>query len=65
MDLAVLVVPSDRLGYFSTDRVAKWSEAMRHINMGRFEDMPFVLIAIEHDGPCDEPPKKLKYKSKT
>lgn len=51
IDLAVLVVPSDRLGYFLTDRVAKLSEAKRHIEMARAEDMPFVLIAIEHDGP--------------
>ena len=51
IDLAVLVVPSDKLGYLLTDRVAKLSEAKRHIEMARAEDMPFVLIAIEHDGP--------------
>jgi hypothetical protein len=51
VDLAVLIVPSDRLGYFLTDRVARLSEAKRHIEMARAEDMPFVLIAIEHDGP--------------
>ena len=51
IDLAVLIVPSDRLGYFLTDRVARLSEAKRHIEMARAEDMPFVLIAIEHDGP--------------
>jgi hypothetical protein len=64
IDLAVLVVPSDVLGMFLTDRVAKLSEAMRHIKMGRFEDMPFVLIAVEHDGP-GPPLVKMKYKSKT
>lgn len=51
IDVAVLIVPSDRLGYFLTDRVAKLSEAKRHIEMARADDMPFVLIAIEHDGP--------------
>lgn len=51
IDLAVLVVPSDKLGYFLTDRVAKLSEAHRHIEMAKGEEMPFVLIAIEHDGP--------------
>jgi hypothetical protein len=51
IDLAVLVVPSDKLGSYLTDRVAKLSEATRHIEMARAEDMPFVLIAIEHDGP--------------
>lgn len=40
------------------------SEAKRHIQMGRFEDMPFILIAFKHDGPG---PRlvKMKYKSKT
>jgi hypothetical protein len=51
IDLAVLVVPTDRLGNFLTDRVAKLSEAKRHIDMARAEEMPFILMAIEHDGP--------------
>jgi hypothetical protein len=51
IDLAVLVVPSDRLGKFITDRVATVSQTKRHIDMGRFEDMPFILMGIEHDGP--------------
>jgi hypothetical protein len=51
IDLAVLVVPSDTLGKYLTDRVARLSEAQRHIDMARAQDMPFVLIAIEHDGP--------------
>ena len=60
IDLAVLVVPSDKLGYFLTDRVAKLSEAHRHIEMARAEDMPFVLIAIEHDGPGPPLPKQRR-----
>ena len=63
IDLAVLVVPSDRLGYFLTDRVAKLSEAHRHIEMARAEDMPFVLIAIEHDGRGPALPKQQKRSS--
>jgi hypothetical protein len=63
IDLAVLVVPSDALGYVLTDRVAKLSLATRHIEHGRFEDMPFVLIAIEHDEIGPSLPK-LKYMSK-
>jgi hypothetical protein len=51
IDLAVLVVPSDVFGYCLTDRVARLSDAKRHIEMARAEDMPFILIAIEHDGP--------------
>lgn len=60
IDLAVLVVPSDALGYRLTDRVAKLSEATRHIEMGRFEDMPFILIAIEQDGYGPALPKQYK-----
>jgi len=64
IDLAVLVVPSDKLGYFLTDRVARLSEAHRHIEMARAEDMPFVLIAIEHDGAGSALPKQGKRSSK-
>jgi len=55
-----LVVPSDVLGKFLTDRVAKLSEAKRHIAMARAEEMPFVLMAIEHDGPGDVLKKQSK-----
>jgi hypothetical protein len=64
IDLAVLVVPSDKLGYFLTDRVAKLSEATRHIQMARADDMPFVLIAIDHDGPGPSHVKQTKRSSK-
>lgn len=63
IDLAVLVVPSDKLGYFLTDRVAKLSAAKHRIEMARAEDMPFVLIAMNHDGPGPaliKQPKRLK-----
>lgn len=63
IDLAVLVVPSDRLGTFITDRVATLSQARRHIAAGHYEEMPFVMMAIEHDGPGDALKKRLyKYK---
>ena len=60
IDLAVLIVPSDRLGRFITDRVATASQTKRHIDMGHFEEMPFILMAIEHDGP-GEAIKKKRY----
>jgi len=60
IDLAVLIVPSDKLGHFLTDRVAKLSEAKRHIDVARAEEMPFVLMAIEHDGPGPALPKQRK-----
>jgi hypothetical protein len=63
IDLAVLVVPSDRLGKFITDRVATVSQTKRHIDIGHYEEMPFILMAIEHDGQ-GEPLKKKRYKYK-
>lgn len=63
IDLAVLVVPSDRLGRFITDRVATVSQTKRHIDMGHFEEMPFILMAIEHDGE-GQAIKKKKYQYK-
>lgn len=60
IDLAVLVVPSDTLGKYLTDRVAKLSEAKRHITMARAEEMPFVLMAIEHDGAGEALRKQSK-----
>lgn len=63
IDMAVLVVPSDKMAYFLTDRVAKLSEARRHIASIHAEEMPLVLIAIEHDGPgprLKKQPRKSK-----
>lgn len=64
MDLAVLVVPSDKLGGYITDRVATLSQATRHIRAGHYEEMPFVMMAIEHDGPGPKI-KKKSYKYET
>lgn len=58
IDLAVLVVPSDKLGVYITDRVATLSQAVRHIRAGHYEEMPFVMMAIEHDGPGAKIKKK-------
>ncbi len=51
IDIAVLVVPSDRLGVFLTDRGPKMADARRHIREARADDLPMLVIALEHDGP--------------
>lgn len=51
IDVAVLVVPSDRLGVFLTDRGPKIADAKRHVREARADDLPILLIALEHDGP--------------
>ncbi|MBI2160365.1 MAG: hypothetical protein HYU25_08330 [Candidatus Rokubacteria bacterium] len=50
IDVAVLVVPSDRLGVFLTDRGPKMADAKRHVREARADDLPLLLIALEHDG---------------
>jgi len=51
IDLGIIIVPSDRLGRFLTDRVASMSAAKTHVHESRAEDLPLILIAFEHDGP--------------
>jgi hypothetical protein len=50
IDVGVLVVPSDRLGVFLTDRGPRMADAKRHVRAARADDLPILLIAIEHDG---------------
>lgn len=63
IDVAVLVVPSDRLGVFLTDRGPKMADARRHVREARADDLPLVLIAIEHDGPGPPLAKQAKRRS--
>ena len=60
IDIGVLVVPSDRLGGFLTDRAPRMSDAKRHVKEARVEDLPLVLLALEHDGPGAALPKRSK-----
>jgi len=63
IDVGVLVVPSDRLGGFLTDRAPKMADAKRHVEAARVEDLPLILIALEHDGPG--PPLAKQKKRRT
>jgi hypothetical protein len=51
IDVGVMVVPSDRLGKFLTDRGPKFSDATRAIERARAHDLPLIVLALEHDGP--------------
>lgn len=51
IDVAILIVPSDRLGVFLTDRGPKMADAKRHIHEARADDLSLIVIALEHDGP--------------
>lgn len=60
IDVAVLAVPSDRLGPFLTDRAPSLSDAKRHVDVARATDLPLLLIGITHDGPGEKLPKRTK-----
>ena len=64
LDIGVVVVPSDSLSRFLTDRGPCFSDAKRHAKQARLEDSPLVLLAIEHDGPGPPLPKQVKRSSK-
>jgi hypothetical protein len=53
IDVAVIVVPSDRLESFLPDRSPAFRDAVRYIEQEFPEAMnfPIIVIAIEHDGP--------------
>jgi hypothetical protein len=54
IDVGILVLPTDRLSVFLTDRGPSIATAKRHVLAARAEDLPILLIALEHDGP--DPP---------
>jgi hypothetical protein len=51
IDVGILVLPSNRLSTFLTDRGPSIATAKRHVLAARAEDLPLLLIALEHDGP--------------
>jgi hypothetical protein len=51
IDVGILAVPSNRLAVFLTDRVARYSDAVRAVDRARAQDLPLIILAVEHDGP--------------
>jgi hypothetical protein len=50
IDVGVVIVPSDKLSKYLTDRAPCMSDAKKHAKAARLEDSSIVLFAIEHDG---------------
>jgi hypothetical protein len=50
IDIGVLLVASDRLGKFLTDRAPRIADAKRMIFEARVEDLPLIVTGLEHDG---------------
>ena len=60
IDAGGLVVPSDALGGFLTDRGPCMSDARRHVTASRADDLPLLLIELTHDGAGNPLPKRAK-----
>ncbi len=50
IDVGIIVVPSDKLAYFLTDRVARYTDAVKAVERARASDLPLAVLALEHDG---------------
>lgn len=64
IDIGVLLVPDNGLAVFLTDRGPKMSDAKRHVEEARAQDLPLILISLRHDGPGIPLEKQLKRKFK-
>jgi hypothetical protein len=62
IDIGVIVVPSDDLEYYLTDRVANFSYAIRYVEkeLREAQNYPIIIVAIEHDGKSDTPIEKKR-----
>lgn len=72
LDVGAVIVPSNRLSRFLTDRGPSIADAKRHASVARLEDSPLILLAIEHDAPglalakqYKRPRKKARNSGKT
>ena len=50
IDAGIIIVPSDRLSNFLTDRAPAMADAKRHVKEAKADDLPLLLVALEHDG---------------
>lgn len=64
IDVGVVVVPSDDLARFLTDRVARYSDAIKAVERARATDLPLGVLALHHDGPGPALAKRKKKSSK-
>ncbi len=51
IDVGVMVVPTDDLGYFLTDRAARFSDALKAVERAEATRLPLIVLGLEHDGP--------------
>lgn len=58
LDVGVIVVPSDKLGSYLTDRAARFPDALKAVERAKAQDLPLVILGLDHDGPGLPLPKK-------
>ena len=58
IDVAVIVVPTDRLAFFLPSRAPSLADARRHVELARAEELPILIIPFEHDGAGTALPKR-------
>lgn len=64
IDIGIIVVPSDDLARFLTDRVARYTDAIRAVERARAGDLPLAVIALHHDSAGPALAKRKKKSSK-
>lgn len=65
IDVGIIVVPDDRLADYLTDRIPRFSDAVRHVRAARAEDFPLLVLGLRHDAPGEPLPKQKKKKLAT
>lgn len=65
IDVGAIVAPSDKLAVFLTDRGPSISVARTHVREARAEDLPLILISLEHDGAGPALAKQAKRSRKS
>ena len=58
-----MVVPTDLLARYLTDRVEGMSQVKKYLRQMRADDLPLLLLGIEHDGHGTALPKQPKSKA--
>lgn len=58
IDVAIIVVPTNRLAGFLVDRAPSVAAAERHVKDARAEELPILIIPFEHDGAGTPLPKR-------
>src|SRR5258706_14032711 len=58
IDVGVVVVPSDNLAVFMTDRAPHFGAACKAVELARANDLPLMILGLDHDGAGEALAKK-------